>query len=118
MNYDEEAIFYAAREKQSPEEREQYLQLACGGDNRLRHRLLALLDADCNPHSYLNSPAVVPTVQISECTERPGDSIGPFKLIEQIGEGGMGVVYMAEQKRPVRRTVALKIIKPGMDTKE
>ena len=50
--------------------------------------------------------------------ERPGTRIGPYKLLQQIGEGGMGVVYMAEQQEPVRRKVALKIIKPGMDTKQ
>jgi len=49
-------------------------------------------------------------------TEGPGSRIGPYKLLQEIGEGGMGVVYMAEQERPVRRRVALKIIKPGMDT--
>ena len=51
-------------------------------------------------------------------TERPGTVIGPYKLLEQIGEGGMGVVFMAEQTEPVQRTVALKIIKPGMDTRQ
>ena len=51
-------------------------------------------------------------------TEQPGDSIGPYKLLQQIGEGGMGVVYMAEQTEPVERRVALKIIKPGMDTRQ
>ena len=51
-------------------------------------------------------------------TERPGTQIGPYKLLEQIGEGGMGVVFMAEQKQPIRRRVALKIIKPGMDTRQ
>ena len=50
--------------------------------------------------------------------ERPGTQIGPYKLLEEIGEGGMGVVYMAQQQEPVRRKVALKIIKPGMDTRE
>ena len=50
--------------------------------------------------------------------EHPGTQIGPYKLLEQIGEGGMGVVYVASQKEPIRRTVALKIIKPGMDTRE
>jgi len=51
-------------------------------------------------------------------TEKPGDTIGPYKLLQQIGEGGFGVVYMAEQRKPIKRKVALKIIKPGMDTKE
>ena len=62
--------------------------------------------------------ALAPTINNSAVTEAPGDSIGPYKLLQQIGEGGFGVVYMAEQHKPVRRKVALKIIKPGMDTKE
>src|SRR5204862_4489320 len=52
------------------------------------------------------------------CTERPGSDIGPYKLMEQIGEGGMGLVFVAEQQHPVRRKVAVKVIKPGMDTRE
>ena len=58
----------------------------------------------------------IPAPLMSPLTESPGDTIGPYKLLQQIGEGGMGVVYMAEQKEPVNRRVALKIIKPGMDT--
>ena len=58
------------------------------------------------------------TLDLAPLAERPGTTIGRYKLLEQIGEGGMGVVYMAEQREPVRRKVALKIIKPGMDTRE
>src|SRR5207253_1951965 len=57
------------------------------------------------------------TVVVTPVTEKPGDKIGHYKLLQQIGEGGMGVVYMAEQEEPVRRRVALKVIKLGMDTK-
>src|SRR5262249_15026344 len=60
---------------------------------------------------------VTTTADLSPAAERPGAVIGPYKLLEPIGEGGMGVVYMAEQTQPIRRKVALKIIKPGMDTK-
>src|SRR5208282_155475 len=67
--------------------------------------------------SFLEAPAFgpVPTVD-QRLPEGPGTHIGPYKLLQKIGEGGMGVVYMAEQEEPVRRKVALKIIKPGMDT--
>ena len=70
--------------------------------------------------SFMESPLVGgdPTLDMGPVLERPGTQIGPYKLLEEIGEGGMGVVYMAEQKEPVRRKVALKIIKPGMDTRE
>jgi hypothetical protein len=61
---------------------------------------------------------VAATIDLPPLTERPGTQIGPYKLVEENGEGGMGIVYMAVQKEPVRRKVALKIIKPGMDTRE
>lgn len=60
--------------------------------------------------------AFAATLQQFEATDRVGTHFGPYKLLEKIGEGGMGLVYMAEQKQPVRRTVALKVIKPGMDS--
>jgi serine/threonine protein kinase len=70
--------------------------------------------------SFLDSPApdVAATVDYRHVTERPGTLVGRYKLMEHIGEGGMGIVYVAEQREPVRRKVALKIIKPGMDTGE
>ena len=64
------------------------------------------------------SPGIAATLDMPALSERPGQTIGRYKLLEEIGEGGMGVVYMAEQREPVRRKVALKIIKPGMDTRE
>ena len=73
--------------------------------------------------SFLAAPAAgprsgqSPTIKLSEITEQPGTVIGPYKLLEQIGEGGFGVVFMAEQTQPVRRKVALKVLKPGMDTR-
>src|SRR5579864_6732302 len=60
----------------------------------------------------------MPTIDEAHLPERPGTIIGPYKLLEQIGEGGFGVVFMAEQTEPVRRKVALKILKPGMDTRQ
>ena len=72
---------------------------------------------DPETRRVLGSPVIEPTID-QPLAERPGTQIGPYKLIEEIGEGGMGVVYVAAQKEPVRRKVALKIIKPGMDTRE
>ncbi len=94
------------------EERAAYLDRACGSDPALRQRIEALLAAEHAAENFLeHSPAAaIPG-------EKPGDWIGRYKLLEQIGEGGCGVVYLAEQLEPVRRRVALKIIKPGMDTR-
>ena len=121
MKDQEEAIFHAAREQSSPEDRGRYLHEACGDDAPLRERIGALLAADDHPVSYLNGP-VVATLDRPDAGDafaiELGTQIGPYILREQIGEGGFGVVYVAEQTHPVARKVALKIIKPGMDTKE
>jgi serine/threonine protein kinase/tetratricopeptide (TPR) repeat protein len=105
----------------SPEQWEDRLIEASGGDQELLVRVRALLRAHAEPGSFLQDPAVAnqpSATEIQPITEKPGSQIGPYKLLQQIGEGGFGVVYMAEQKAPVKRRVALKIIKPGMDTKE
>src|SRR5205823_3040365 len=87
-------------------------------------RVVELLQIHDQEQSFLESPVVARGALGDEETmpppaaERPGTLIGPYKLLEQIGEGGMGIVYVAEQTEPVRRRVALKIIKPGMDTKQ
>ncbi len=115
-----ESIFFAALQKESPEERAAYLDEACAGDEDLRRRVEALLGAHPRLGSFLKGHAaeLVATEDMPPVSERPGTLIGNYKLMEQVGEGGMGVVYVAEQRQPVRRKVALKIIKPGMDTKE
>src|SRR5207244_8243109 len=79
-----------------------------------------LLKAHEAPGVFLEpaAPKPVPTIEERPVPERPGTVIGPYKLLEKIGEGGFGVVCMAEQTQPVRRKVALKVIKPGMDTRE
>ncbi|HUE70179.1 MAG TPA: protein kinase [Pirellulaceae bacterium] len=118
MSDREETIFYAAREKSSSGEREQYLREACGEDQELLNRVLALLEADDHPLSILKDPALVATREMSGIQEQVGTQLGPYKLREEIGEGGFGLVFVAEQEHPVRRKVALKIIKPGMDTRE
>src|SRR5882724_895515 len=101
------------------EERDRYLDKACKGDGEFRRRVEALLLAYQQAGDFLGkSVAERPpkAAQVVPAGEKPGDRIGHYKLLQQIGEGGCGVVYMAEQEAPVRRRVALKIIKPGMDT--
>jgi serine/threonine protein kinase len=116
---DEEAIFLAALEKTTPQERDAFAEAACAGDQKLLERVRELLDSHDDSAGPLDSPPIGMTATIARpITEKPGTRIGPYKLLQQIGEGGFGVVYMAEQIEPVRRKVALKIIKPGMDTKE
>ena len=112
------AIFWEALDCSSEVERRAYLDLACNGDATLRSRIDALLVANQEVGDFLESP--VPTVTWSNPTllVAPGTVIGPYKLLEPIGEGGMGVVHMAEQTHPIRRKVALKLIKPGMDTRQ
>jgi serine/threonine protein kinase/Flp pilus assembly protein TadD len=115
----EEEIFEAAA-KLPVEQRGAYLQEACAGDTALRARIEGLLKAHEGAGSFMEEPAA-PARKTIVLTlppdEKAGDKIGNYKLLQQIGEGGCGVVYMAEQEEPVRRRVALKVIKLGMDTK-
>jgi hypothetical protein len=86
------------------------------GDPELKHRIEGLLRAHFDAGSFLWGKTDAPVeTDVRPLTKRTGDTIGPYKFLQQIGEGGMGVVYMAEQSEPVERRVALKIIKPGMD---
>jgi serine/threonine protein kinase len=86
----------------------------------LRDKVEALLRAHADAGSFLEGPPLgaEQTQHFDSIAEQPGTVIGPYKLLEQIGEGGFGVVYMAEQQHPVRRKVALKVIKPGIDTRQ
>jgi len=114
----ERDMFEAALEL-PPEDRAAYLDGVCGSDAALRERLQALLRRHDQAGSFLEQPALPALATIDEpLSERPGTVIGPYKLMEQIGEGGMGLVFVAEQQEPIRRKVALKIIKPGMDTRQ
>ncbi len=116
-----ETIFFAALAKHAPAERSAYLNEACAGNDELRASVERMLAAQSAAGSFLERPAIADdaTAQFEQpITERPGTVIGPYKLLQQIGEGGMGVVFMAEQTLPIQRTVALKIIKPGMDTRQ
>jgi serine/threonine protein kinase/Tfp pilus assembly protein PilF len=114
-------IFSAAVALDTPEEREKYLDEACGDNAALRERIDSLLRSFREAGSFIESPAHdfenAATLD-RPVAEGPGTIIGSYKILQQIGEGGMGVVFMAEQSEPIQRTVALKIIKPGMDTRQ
>jgi serine/threonine protein kinase/WD40 repeat protein len=115
----ERSIFLAALEIGDPAERAAYLDRVCTADVALRRGVDELLAAHDRSGSFMARPAMgEPTVDRDPITERPGTVIGPYRLMEVIGEGGFGLVFVAEQQYPVRRKVALKIIKPGMDTRE
>ena len=116
----EKAIFHSARAIAEPSQRAIYLNAACEGDSALRQRIESLLVASDDAGAFLESPLLESQDRHAEAAvdELPGNSIGSYKLLEKIGEGGFGVVYMAEQAKPIRRRVALKIIKLGMDTKQ
>jgi WD40 repeat protein/serine/threonine protein kinase len=140
---DEKAIFNVARKIDSPDARAEYLHQVCGVDGVLFQRVDTLLRAYAEQASFLELPpagsapptfeqagsfleALASAIVVESAfntvhqplPERPGTEIGPYKLLQVIGEGGMGVVYMAEQQEPVERRVALKIIKPGMDSRQ
>src|SRR5215208_7020829 len=115
----EEELFHQVLQK-PPAERPAYLDEACRGDDALRRRVEVLLGAHDSPGSFLAAPpagGLGATVDQSPA-EGPGTVIGPYKLLEAIGEGGFGIVYLADQERPVRRKVALKVLKAGMDTRQ
>jgi serine/threonine protein kinase/tetratricopeptide (TPR) repeat protein len=125
-----QAIFLSVVEQPDPAARAAVLDRECAGDADLRGRVEALLKANDDPASFLDKPAVdaapdgtgafAPGPDDSAppgpAAEAPGQWIGPYRLLQEIGAGGMGTVWMAEQEHPVRRRVALKVIKPGMDS--
>src|SRR5262245_25564992 len=113
------AIFCEALDRETPQEQAEYLDQACQGRPELRAQVEELLQAHGQAGTFLQESADEPVATTDEpVTEGPGTVIGPYKLLEPIGEGGFGVVFLAEQTQPVRRKVALKIIKPGMDTRQ
>jgi eukaryotic-like serine/threonine-protein kinase len=113
------SIFLAAIDQYTPEQWPTFLGQACAGDLLLRTEVEKLLRAQAaigTFHETQRSP--LPGSVEKSITERPGTIIGPYKLLEQLGEGGFGIVFMAEQQQPIRRKVALKVLKPGMDTRQ
>jgi serine/threonine protein kinase len=125
-------LFLHAVGKLPADEWEGYLAAACGKDAELQRQTERLLRVHREAGSFLVRPApplcdgegALATGAAGEATaeqtrgEGPGTKIGPYKLLEEIGEGGFGIVFMAEQEQPVRRKVALKVLKPGMDTRQ
>src|SRR5262249_10532968 len=113
----EKTLFNAARRIESPEARRLFLARACGEDRALYARVEALLRVHDQDPPFLEPPAggirVAPEGRV---TEAPGAAVGPYTLVRQLGQGGMGVVFLAEQAQPVQRQVALKITRPGMDS--
>ncbi|MGE4003672.1 MAG: serine/threonine-protein kinase, partial [Planctomycetaceae bacterium] len=116
---DEASIFADALECETPAARRAYLEDVCANDPALKTRMIELLAAHEQAGSILDLPAEPPLeLLIEQLPDGPGTLVGPYKLLELIGEGGMGLVYRAEQQHPIRRQVAVKIIKPGMDTRQ
>jgi serine/threonine protein kinase/tetratricopeptide (TPR) repeat protein len=119
QSYQAKSIFLAAIDEHSPEEWPALLDQACAGNTQLRAEVERLLRAQAAIGSFHEAPRLgLPGTADEHISERPGTIIGPYKLLEQIGEGGFGIVFMAEQQEPLRRKVALKVLKPGMDTKQ
>jgi serine/threonine protein kinase/tetratricopeptide (TPR) repeat protein len=115
----EREIFQAALDIADPAERSRYLARACAGDHALEQHIEGLLAMHLQLGTFLEAPGRVLGAVAATClVESPGALVGPYKLLQQIGEGGMGTVYMAEQTRPVQRKVALKLIRAGMDSRQ
>ena len=115
---DAKAIFLEALDCKGADELMRFLEQACGTDAALRTRVEELLRAHQDAGAFLGGAEKQDVTRDQTIAESPGTVIGPYKLIEQIGEGGMGLVFVAEQQCPVRRKVALKVIKPGMDSRQ
>jgi serine/threonine protein kinase len=114
----EQTLFAEALERTDPQVRAAFLDQARLGDPAIRERIERLLAQHRHAGAFLESPAAPAGETIDETiSERPGTVIGPYEILEQVGEGGMGNVWMAQQQEPVKRLVALKLIKTGMDSK-
>src|SRR5262245_44563047 len=115
---DEEAIFDQACQRARGQERAIFVEQDCAGNEPLKRRVLELLAAHDASSGPLDAPPPGLNVTQDSSPARPGTQIGPYKLIEHIGDGGMGTVWMAQQAEPVRRLVAVKLIKAGMDSRQ
>lgn len=116
---DPKAVFLAALDHESPASRQAFLDDACGGNDELRQKVAGLFRAYEQAGNFLGgSVSVAATMDIPASQRLPFRTIGPYKLLQQIGEGGMGSVFMAEQTEPIQRKVALKLIKPGLNTQQ
>ena len=116
---DAKTIFGQAIDIEDAAARAAYLDQACGSNDPLRAEIDSLICAHFKAGDFLKGPAHDASTYLNEADSgEEGMVIGPYKLLERIGEGGMGVVFMADQHAPVRRRVALKIIKPGMDSRQ
>ena len=113
----EREIFFAALEKVTDESRATYLEDACGDDGEKLARVREMIECHSgeDTETFLTPPGIQ---QVGTLMEGEGDVIGNYRLVEKLGEGGFGVVWMAEQEEPVQRKVALKLIKPGLDSAE
>src|SRR5690349_15485904 len=115
----EAEIFEAALEHADPGKRAAFLDQACVNRPELRHRIEQLLTAHLQAGEFLEGNAPAKTIRLQlPSEEKSGTKISHYRLLQKIGEGGCGIVYMAEQEEPVKRRVALKIIKLGMDTRQ
>src|SRR6516162_9910447 len=113
------SIFLQAIEEHAPNQWPAFLEQACAGDFVLRAEVEKLLGAQSEMGTFHEASRSALLARVDDLiTERPGTVIGPYKLLEQIGEGGCGIVFMAEQQQPIRRKVAVKVVKPGMDTRQ
>jgi serine/threonine protein kinase/WD40 repeat protein len=115
---DAKAIFLEALDCKDADELMRFLEQACRTDAAVRARVEELLRAHQDAGAFLGGPEKQDAARDQPIAEHPGTVIGPYKLLEQIGEGGFGLVFVAEQQQPVRRKVALKILKPGMDSRQ
>jgi serine/threonine protein kinase/WD40 repeat protein len=119
---DEAAIFNAARRFETPQEQRLFIDQTCAADDAMRNRLEALLRIHDEDQDFLEQPAPGVPLLVTSANERVGERtggrIGAYALLAELGEGGFGKVFLAEQRQPVRRHVALKVIKPGMDTRQ
>jgi serine/threonine protein kinase len=112
-------LFCEALDRPAPQERAAYVDRVCRGKPELRRQLEELLRANAESSGFLQeprAPAALPAAALDR--EGPGTMLGAYHLVEQLGEGGFGLVFLAEQKQPVRRQVAVKILKPGMDSRQ